>query len=153
MGDCCCDFESLPRRLTQLLSNFNRCGIRFGTGTLMPPAQFRAQSRSEEVIYRLVDSGRVRPFKHPVKIMCGDQGTDPAQVLGSITRLDKVAVITLLQLRIFKVQEAPLSDGLIEMVGTAAGTSPPPDELLRSSFGHASLTVRARVPTTLPASA
>ena len=150
MGDFCCDFESLPCQLTQLFSKFNRCGIRPGTGVLIPPAQFRAQSCGEKVLNRLVDSCGVSPFEHLIKIVCGDQGTDPAQVLGSITRLDKVAVIALLQLRVFKVHDAPLSGGLVKMAGTAAGTSAPPDELVRSSCGHASLTMRLWVPISFP---
>jgi len=60
---------------------------------------------------------------------------------------------TLVQLRILKLQEAALSGGLVEMVGMAAGTSGPRDEVVRSSFGHALLTVRIRVPTALPLSA
>jgi len=153
MGNFYCDFESLPRQLAQLLPKFNRRGIRPGTGALIPPAPPRAQSCGEKVLNRLVDSYRVSTFKHLIKIVCGDQGMDPAQVLANITRLDKVAVITLLQLRIFKVQEVPLSSGLIKMAGLAAGTPPPPDELVRSSCGHASLTVRGHVPTALPLSA
>ena len=152
MGDFCCDFESLPRQLTQLLSKFNRRGIRPGTGVLVPPAQLRAQSCREEVLNRLVDSGRVSPFKHLIKIVCGDQGMDPAQVLGNIARLNKVAVITLLQLCVFKVHEASLSGGWVKMAGRRRGSGAP-DGLVRCSCGHASLTVRVHVPTALPLSA
>lgn len=116
MGDFCWNFESFPRQATQMISKFD-CGvIRSGSGLLIPAAQFRAQSCGEKMLHRLVDSGRVIPFEHLIKIMCGDQSTDLAQVPGSITGLDKVAVITLLQLGVLKVHDASLSVGLARMV-------------------------------------
>ena len=105
MGDFWCDFKPLPRQLTQLLSKFNRRGIRPGTGVLVPPAQLRAQSFREKVLNRLVDSCRVSPFKHLVKIVCGNQGVHPAEVFGSVARLNKIAVVALLQLCVFKVHD------------------------------------------------
>jgi len=116
-------FEPLSSQSAQLFSKFNRCGIRFGTGPLVPLAQPRAQSRREEVLHRLVDSCGVRPFEHLKQIVCADQGTDLAQVPGNLTRVEQVAVIALLQLCIFKVHDAPSSDGLAKMAGTGGGNS------------------------------
>lgn len=134
--------EPLSGQSTQLLSQFHRAAIRLSPRALIPSPQPRAQSCGEEVLNRLVDSRRVSTFEHLKQIVCGYQGMHPAEVLGSIARLDKVAVKALLQLRVFKVHDAPLSGALVKMAGTAAGTPAPPDELVRSSCGHASLTMR-----------
>jgi hypothetical protein len=48
----------------------------------------------------------VGPFEHLKQIVCGHQGTDLAQFIGKTTRPGKIALVTLLQLRVCESHNA-----------------------------------------------
>jgi hypothetical protein len=81
-----------------MIFKFHRCAIRPCPGTLIPPAQFPAQSGREEMLDLLVDSGGVCPFERLKQIVCGDRRTHLAQIPRSRACLDELAVITFLKL-------------------------------------------------------
>jgi len=100
--------EPFSSQLTQLISEPDCCGfqIRFRFRSLIPAAQRQTQFWEQKTLNCLVDSCGVRPFEHLKQIVCGDQGTDLTQFIGKTSRPGKIALVTLLQLRVCEIHNA-----------------------------------------------
>jgi hypothetical protein len=103
MGNVRGVFEFLSSQSVQLISQLNCCSILVCVRALVPAAQLRTQLWQEELRNRLMDSRRMRPFKHLKQIVHAYQRADLAQCIGKAASFRKVALITFLQLRVREI--------------------------------------------------
>lgn len=99
--------------------------------------QSGAQFWPEEDSNCLVNSSRVRPFKHLKQIVRGDQGADLAQSSGGIRRLTEDLLIALLELSVVEVHDAiQMTAVSVKLTGATARTPSAPPGYGGLRFAH-----------------